>query len=89
VLRNAISGREIPAGSKEISAMLARLHQFQIGALSSDDELRATVFCEQERRVISTLEGVGSATRVVINSTQSPLRWTKDHYVHRASVRVP
>jgi hypothetical protein len=30
-----------------------------------------------------------SLSRVVINSIQSPLRWTKDHSVHRASVRVP
>ena len=40
VLRNALTGNEVTADSKEISAVLAQLHQFQTGALSSDDELR-------------------------------------------------
>jgi len=49
VLRNAITGNEVTAGSQEISAMLVQLHQFETGALSSDDELGATIFSEQGR----------------------------------------
>lgn len=39
--------------------MLARLYQFQTGALSSDDELSATIFSEQRTRGISIPEGLG------------------------------
>jgi len=46
--------------SGEISAMLVRLHQFEMGALSSHDELGATIFTEQGR----ILEGSDSPTHI-------------------------
>ncbi|KAG7403673.1 hypothetical protein Forpe1208_v016246 [Fusarium oxysporum f. sp. rapae] len=41
VLRNAMTRKEITAGSKEISSMVEQMHRFQATALDSTDDLRA------------------------------------------------
>ncbi|KAJ2899375.1 hypothetical protein MKZ38_003082 [Zalerion maritima] len=64
VLRSAISGKEITAGSKEISTMLGRLYQFQVSALSSEDELRATIVAEQGRDTVAIPGEPGSASEI-------------------------
>ncbi|KAM6514317.1 hypothetical protein FALCPG4_015467 [Fusarium falciforme] len=46
VMRNAISAKEITAGSKEISAMVEQMYRFQAAALESGDDLYSAVFPE-------------------------------------------
>lgn len=53
VMRNAISAKEITAGSKEISAMVEQMYRFQAAALESGDDLYSTVFPEAEAGTVS------------------------------------
>jgi hypothetical protein len=43
VLRKAVASKEITAGSEEIARMIGQLCRFQVAALDSEDELRATI----------------------------------------------
>jgi hypothetical protein len=46
VLRNALTGTEITAGSKEMSAMVEQMYRFQETALASEEDLRAAVILD-------------------------------------------
>jgi hypothetical protein len=61
VMRNAISAKEITAGSKEISALVEQMYRFQAAALpASEDDLYGTVFPEAETTAVSILGGTVS-----------------------------
>lgn len=53
VLRSTIASQHITAGSKEISAMVRKLYQFQATALCSTGELRAMIVPEEGERTLS------------------------------------
>lgn len=52
VLRNAITGKEVTAGSKEISAMVDQMHRFQATTLGSADDLEAAVIPDHRTSIV-------------------------------------
>lgn len=46
VLRRAVASKEITAGSKEICTIIRQLYRFEVAALSSTDELHATMISD-------------------------------------------
>ncbi|KAG6979113.1 hypothetical protein FocnCong_v010858 [Fusarium oxysporum f. sp. conglutinans] len=52
VLRNAMTRKEITAGSKEISCMVEQMYRFQATALNSTDDLRATVIPDHGAHIL-------------------------------------
>ena len=56
IFRNAIGIRQITAGSKEISAMVEKLCQFQATALCSMDDLHSIIVPESGGRMLSVPE---------------------------------
>jgi hypothetical protein len=61
VLRNAMTRKEITAGSKEISSMVGQMYRFQATALDSTDDLRATVIPDHDAHILG-----GSISRAEI-----------------------
>ncbi|KAG6978077.1 hypothetical protein FocnCong_v021441 [Fusarium oxysporum f. sp. conglutinans] len=61
VLRNAMTRKEITAGSKEISSMVEQMYRFQATALDSTDDLRATVIPDHDAHILG-----GSISRAEI-----------------------
>src|SRR5688572_6455598 len=57
ILRNTIRNRQITARSKEISAIVQQLCQFQLTALYSTDKLHATTVLEPRPRIASLSKG--------------------------------
>jgi hypothetical protein len=71
VLRGALAGTEITAGSKEISAMVEQMYRFQETALASSSELHAAAIADQGP---GPLGGASSATEI---PTQDQVRSIK------------
>ncbi|KAF4462717.1 ATP-dependent DNA helicase PIF1, partial [Fusarium albosuccineum] len=69
IMRNAISAKEITAGSKEISAMVEQMYRFQAAALESGDDLYSAVFTE----AISGAETPGQEQLRSIKAQQTSL----------------
>lgn len=65
VLRDAVGSGQITAGSKEISTItiVQQLCRFQLGALCSTDDLRATVIQERGPRILSLPGGPAEIPR--------------------------
>lgn len=78
VLRNAIIGKEITVGSKEISRLLGQLYQFQVSALSSEDELRVTIVAERDKGTSGILGEPGLASEI---PAQEQLRSIKSQQI--------
>ena len=55
VLRNAITRKEITAGSKEISSIVKQIYRFQATALGSTDDLRAMVIPDHDAHILAGL----------------------------------
>jgi hypothetical protein len=65
VLRNIIEINQITAGSKEISTMLQQLYRFQLAALCSVNELRATIVLERGVRTLGLPGGPCPGTKAL------------------------
>ncbi|KAL8284658.1 hypothetical protein RB597_008496 [Gaeumannomyces tritici] len=64
VLRNAISAKEITAGSKEISAMVEQMYRFQAAALGSTEGLHNAILPEAGTRTVGILGGTVSGAEI-------------------------
>jgi hypothetical protein len=72
VLRNALTGTEITAGSKEISAMVEQMYRFQETALASEEDLRAAVILDDEPSPLGgTVSGTGMPGQDQLRSIKS------------------
>ena len=78
VIRNAAGSGQITAGSKEISAIVQQLSQFQVAALHSADELHATIVQDQQLR---TLRIAGGLSGIVDIPTQEQVRSIKSQQI--------
>lgn len=64
VMRNALGSNQVTRGSKEISALVRELCEFQLATLSSTEELHARVVLEQGPRTLSASEGRFSGAEI-------------------------
>ncbi|KAM9876020.1 hypothetical protein VDGL01_09923 [Verticillium dahliae] len=72
VLRNAMSGKEITTGSKEISTLVRQMHRFQETALGSADDLDAAVIPDSGRSILGgAVPGEGTARQEQLRSIKS------------------
>ncbi len=56
ILKSTIDGKEITAGSREISTMFGQLYKFEIMAFGSEDKFAGTMFAEQRTKIMIMLK---------------------------------